>query len=130
MVIRHLLRRLNLEVELADDGQLGCQMAEQSRSEGRPYALILMDIQLPRMDGLAATRWLRSQGWSGPIVALKAYAMAGDRERCLAAGCDDYLSKPVSPSGLREVLRRYLGQGDYRGKGTPENESTCFDAAP
>ena len=109
MVVRHLLRKQKLEVELADDGQLGCQLAEQSRSEGRPYALILMDIQLPRLDGLAATRFLRSQGWLGPIVALTAYAMTGDRERCLAAGCDDYLSKPISPSGLRNVLRRYLG---------------------
>ena len=123
MVVRHLLRKLNLELELADDGQLGCQMAEQSRSEGRPYALILMDIQLPRMDGLEATRWLRSHGWSGPIVALTAYAMTGDRERCLAAGCDDYLSKPISPSGLREVLRRYLGSVAVRARTIRAGES-------
>ena len=108
VVICHMLRRLKLEVELAGDGQLACQLAEQSQSEGRPYALILMDLQLPKLDGLAATRWLRAQSWSGPIVALTAYAMVGDRERCLAAGCDDYLSKPISPSGLRDVLRRYL----------------------
>jgi CheY-like chemotaxis protein len=82
--------------------------AEQSRAEGRPYALILMDLQLPQLDGLAATRWLRTQGWSGPIVALTAYAMVGDRERCLGAGCDDYLSKPISPPRLCEVLSQYL----------------------
>ena len=109
VVIRHMLRTLNVEVELAGDGRLACQMVEQSRAEGRPYALILMDIQLPQMNGLEATRRLRTQGWSGPIVALTAYAMVGDRERCLAAGCDDYLPKPISPSRLREVLRRYLG---------------------
>ena len=109
MVIRHKLRKLNVEVELAGDGQLACQMVEQSQSEGRPYALILMDIQLPGMDGLAATRLLRVQGWSGPIVAVTAYAMTGDRERCLAAGCDDYLPKPISRTGLAAVLRRYLG---------------------
>ncbi|MCY2988040.1 MAG: ATP-binding protein [Planctomycetota bacterium] len=109
VVIRHLLRRLELEVELAGDGQLACQMVERSRSEGRPYALILMDIQLPRMDGLAATRRLRTQGWTGPIVALTAYAMNDDRERCLAAGCDGYLSKPISSKGLRDALRRYVG---------------------
>ena len=109
VVIRHLLRRLKLEVEVAGDGELACQMAEQARSEGRPYAVILMDLQLPQMDGLAATRWLRTQGWAGPIIALTAHAMAGDRERCLVAGCDDYLSKPITSSGLRECLRRYLG---------------------
>ncbi|MCY2993694.1 MAG: ABC transporter substrate-binding protein [Planctomycetota bacterium] len=107
-VIGHLLRKLKLEVEVAGDGQLACQMVEQSRSEGRPYAMILMDLQLPKLDGLAATRWLRTQGWAGPIVALTAHAMTGDRERCLAAGCDDYLSKPITSSGLRQVLRRYL----------------------
>ena len=111
VVICHLLRKLKLEVELAGHGRLACQMAEQSRSEGRPYALILMDLQLPGLDGLTATRWLRTQGWRGPIVALTAHAMVGDRERCLAAGCDDYLSKPITSSRLREVLRPYLSQG-------------------
>ncbi|MCY2988867.1 MAG: response regulator [Planctomycetota bacterium] len=111
VVICHLLRSLKLEVELAGHGRLACQMAEQSRSEGRPYALILMDLQLPGMDGLTATRWLRTQRWPGPIVALTAHAMVGDRERCLAAGCDDYLSKPITASHLSEVLRPYLSQG-------------------
>ena len=111
VVIRHLLRRLNLEVEVAGDGELACQMVARSRSEGRPYAVILMDVQLPQMDGLAATRWLRTQGWTGPIIALTAHAMVGDRERCLEAGCDDYLPKPITSSGLRQILWRYLGQG-------------------
>ncbi len=108
LVVRHFLRRLHLEVELAEDGQRACQMAEQSRVEGRPYELILMDIQLPQLDGYAATRWLRDHGWQGPIVALTAHAMLGDREKCLAAGCDDYLAKPISTSELREVLTRCL----------------------
>ena len=110
MVIGHLLRKLQVEVELASDGNSACQLAELSQAQGRPYALILMDLHLPQMDGLAATRWLRAQGWPGPIVALTAYAMVGDRERCLAAGCDDYLAKPISSSGLRDVLQRYLGR--------------------
>ena len=109
LVISHLLRNLKLDVELASDGSLACQLAEQSRSEGQPFALILMDIQLPHMDGLAATRWLRTQNWPDPIVAMTAHAMTGDRERCLAAGCDGYVSKPISPSGLREVVQQYLG---------------------
>ena len=110
LILRHLLSKLNLEVDMANDGRSGCEMAETSWVEGRPYDLILMDIQMPGMDGFEATRWLRQQGWQGPIVALTAYAMAGDRERCLNAGCDDYLAKPVVAAQLREILTRYLGR--------------------
>ncbi len=109
LILRHLLSKLNLEVDTANDGRSGCEMAEKSWVEGRPYDLILMDIQMAGMDGFEATRWLRQQGWQGPIVALTAYAMAGDRERCLNAGCDDYLAKPVVTAQLREILTRHLG---------------------
>ena len=70
-------------MDVAEDGRLACEMAEKSRAEGRPYDLILMDIQMPRMNGYEATRWLRQHGWQGPIVALTAHAMVGDREKCL-----------------------------------------------
>jgi two-component system cell cycle response regulator DivK len=74
-------------------------------------ALILMDIQLPVMDGLEATRRIKADATlkNIPIVALTAKAMKGDREAILAAGCDDYVSKPIDPAELERVLRKWLG---------------------
>ena len=108
-IMRLLLQKIDLDVSIASDGKMACEMAEQSKAENRPYDLIFMDIQMPRMNGYEATQWLRQHGWQGFIVALTAHAMAGDREKCLAAGCDDYLAKPVFIAGLREVLKRHLG---------------------
>ena len=96
LVLGYILRSLNLQVEIAEDGRVACNMAQKSKADGSPYDLILMDIQMPRMNGYEAVRWLRHYGWQGPIVALTAHAMVGDREKCLEAGCDDYLSKPVN----------------------------------
>ena len=103
------LRHTNLAVTVAENGQLACEMAEQSRAEGRPYDLILMDIQMPHMNGYEATRQLRQRGWKGPIVALTARAMSGDREKCLAAGCDDYIAKPFITARLWDVCAQRLG---------------------
>jgi len=110
VVLVHILRKQNLQVEIAENGRVACQMAGKSKTDGRPYDMILMDIQMPEMNGYEATQWLRQHGWQGPIVALTAHAMLGDREKCLAAGCDDYLSKPASAKELRVVLERHLGR--------------------
>jgi CheY-like chemotaxis protein len=86
-----------------------------------PYDLILMDVQMPEMDGLEATRRIRTAEAEGerrvPIVALTAYALAGDRARCLEAGMDDYLSKPIPAKDLYDLCDRVLsaeppGRGD------------------
>ena len=110
LVFLKVLRQWNLEVELAEDGLAACRLAKKSKLEGRPFDLILMDIQMPGMNGYEATQRLRQHGWQGPIVALTAHAMVGDRKKCLSAGCDDYLSKPVDAKALRDVLARYVGR--------------------
>jgi signal transduction histidine kinase/CheY-like chemotaxis protein len=107
-LIAFFLKEMNLEMDVAENGRVACEMAEKSKVERKPYDLILMDIQMPEMNGYEATRWLRQHGWRGPIVALTAYAMVGDREKCLAAGCDDYISKPMTPQRLRDVMTRYI----------------------
>ena len=103
LVIRRLLERHGLEVRLAGDGD-ECVRAWQAG----PPDLILMDCQMPTCDGYEATRRIRSEGGSVPIIALTANAMAGDRARCLEAGMNDHLGKPVEPQLLTRMLRAWI----------------------
>ena len=86
----------------------GLEAIEQARAE-RP-AMILMDIQMPEMDGITAIQHIRADPdvHEIPIIALTALAMPGDRERCLEAGADEYLSKPVNLRKLRQLIRKYV----------------------
>jgi PAS domain S-box-containing protein len=106
MVASLMLESFGLEVDVAADG-----MAVVLATAHSHYDLILMDCQMPRMDGFAATAAIRNREHAADrhvIVALTAHAMAGDRERCLAAGMDDYLSKPLDRDALLRVLARWM----------------------
>ena len=105
--------KLGYTLHTVNNGQEAlAAMAAVSSGQGTAYAVILMDCQMPIMDGFEATAAIRLAQLPGerrvPIIAMTAHAMQGDRERCLVAGMDDYLSKPIDPTQLREVLSRWI----------------------
>jgi PAS domain S-box-containing protein len=102
-VALRLLEKLQLVVEVATNGVEAVQKATTNA-----YDLILMDCQMPEMDGYEATRRLRAHGVRTPIIALTANALQGDREQCLLAGMDDYLAKPIKLDELKRTLARWL----------------------
>ena len=119
LVVEAMLREAGLEVDLVENGAQAVQ-----RWERAPPDLVLMDCQMPELDGFAATRNIRlrearQQRLRVPIVALTANAYESDRERCFAAGMDDHLAKPFRAEDLRVVLARYLPAADVRGGRVP-----------
>lgn len=107
-VVTTALRKRGYSIEVANDGNEALAKLEKSSR----FDLILMDVQMPVLDGLEATRLIRKDPrWKTlPIVAMTAHAMSGDKERCLEAGMDGYISKPVHPSGLLETVDGYLNR--------------------
>ncbi|MEO1237651.1 MAG: response regulator [Planctomycetota bacterium] len=100
LLLSVLLKRAGASVTLADNGHAAQDIAIHEQAQGQPFDVILMDMNMPELDGYAAARSLRSSGYANRIVALTAASMADDRDLCLAAGCDDYLAKPVEMSRL------------------------------
>ena len=103
------LQRKGYEVVVATDGQQGVEMAQAELPQ-----LILMDMSLPVLDGWEATRQIKSLSAtrSIPVIALTAHAMSGDREKAMAAGCDDYDTKPIDLAALLDKIVALLAQGD------------------
>lgn len=104
-LLRFLLRRAGADVELAADGQEALEYAEGLSDN---FDLILMDMHMPRIDGYEATARLRRAGCELPIIALTAHARQGDRQRCMAAGCDDYITKPIDRVSLVQTCKKWM----------------------
>ncbi len=105
----HLLEKRGYKVTVADNGQMALSLLEK-----QSFDLILMDVQMPILDGFEATAQIRNKesgsGKHTPIIAMTAHALVGDKERCLEAGMDDYVSKPIQPDELFKVIARLLGE--------------------
>jgi PAS domain S-box-containing protein len=105
LIIRYLLEQVGTEIHLAENGSDAVRGVQQARKRGQPMDLVILDMQMPVMDGYAAARALRAQGETIPIMALTAFATSGDKAKCLAAGCNEYLPKPIVPEDFfRQIV--------------------------
>ena len=107
-LIAQVLRKAGAEVTIVENGQLALDTALTARDNGTPFDVVLMDMQMPVMDGYTATKSLRSQGYVGPVIALTAHAMSTDRQKCLEAGCSEYATKPIKRKEFIATIRRQL----------------------
>jgi len=110
-LIAFLLQKAGAEVALAADGASAVEMALDAQRRGHTFDVVLMDMQMPVLDGYQASQRLREQGYEGPILALTANAMAGQREACLQAGCDEFMAKPVQRAVLIRTVAEYSARG-------------------
>ncbi len=132
-MIQFVLQKRGAKVELAENGRLAIERLTQDGSlQGEllnplPVDLILMDMQMPEMDGYTATMMLRKKGCRLPIIALTAHAMGEERGKCLAAGCDEYISKPVDWNALEEVVKKLMDERPSLPSGSLQN---CSPGSP
>lgn len=108
----HILKRAGAEVTVADNGETAVNAARRAEQAGEPFDLVLMDMQMPVLDGYGAARVLRCEGFRGAIIALTAHAMTGDRARCEEAGCDDYITKPIQRESFVAKIASWAGKCD------------------
>jgi len=107
-LLRHHLERQGMSVTAVDNGRAAVNEALAAHRRDAGFDVILMDMQMPELDGVSATREIRASGFRGPIIALTAHDVAEARERCLDAGCDDVLGKPIERRQLLEAIQRHL----------------------
>lgn len=111
-LIGHIIGKTGVEVIYAENGEEAVDMVSTAKERNKTIDVILMDIQMPRLDGRAAATEMRHMGYDGPIIALTASSMKGDREKCLEAGFTDFLGKPIESHQLYSILDRFLSAVD------------------
>lgn len=106
-LISVVLKKAGADVVIAENGRIAYELANDP---AHAFDIVLMDMQMPEMDGYTAASKLRSKGYTRPIIALTAHAMTGDRERCVTAGCDDYTTKPINRTELLDLIETWSGK--------------------
>ena len=112
LVVKAALERRGYTVEVVDSGLAACEIITKDRPAQDQFGLVLMDVQMPGMDGLEATRWMREQNFQQPIIELTAKAYKEDERACLEAGMDDFLTKPIDYDLLSSRIAMWLDQED------------------
>ena len=107
-LISFVLRKAGAQVTIAENGRIAYETAIEAWQNAQPFDVILMDMQMPELDGYEATSLLRRSGYIGPIIAVTAHAMSDDRQKCIDAGCDDYTTKPINRAHLIQFISQYL----------------------
>jgi CheY-like chemotaxis protein len=113
-LIRFILEKAGAEVAIADNGRIALDEIRDAGRRGEPFDIIVTDIQMPVFDGYELTKRLRQDDYRGSIVALTANAMEGEQQKCLAIGCDDYLSKPIDRAKLLSMVARHSAEAFRR----------------
>ncbi len=117
-LIRHILERHAAEVTVVENGLLAVEAVRKATADAQPFDAVLLDMQMPVLDGYAAASQLRHEGYEGPVIALTANAMAHERDQCIAAGCDEHVAKPIDRIRLIRVVRA-CADGRVRRKAIP-----------
>ncbi|NND91048.1 MAG: response regulator [Granulosicoccus sp.] len=113
-VVQHILEDAGAEVDTAPSAAQALKKVKRAEALGTGYRAIVLDMQMPEINGYDAASTLRERGFNKPIIALTANAMKGERDKCLAAGCSDYLTKPVDRQLLLESLHRHINQANQK----------------
>ena len=118
-LIKFILKNINVDFTIVENGQLAIDQVASAIENKEPYDLILMDMQMPVLDGYKATKQLRDAGHTIPIIAITAHAFVSDRQKCLDAGCTDYMTKPIIKIKFYDLLQKYLCQPLLVDQSTP-----------